>query len=62
MKWDYRVEPFAFDDVGLSQRALNNMGGKGWELVAIVPTVWGKDQAWPAAIYKRPQPKRRKSN
>ena len=39
MKWEYRVEPVALDEVGPSQRVLNAMGGEGWELVTIIPTV-----------------------
>jgi Domain of unknown function (DUF4177) len=61
MKWEYHVEPFAFDEVATTQNALDEMGRDGWELVTIVATVWGKHQTWPAAIYKRPHPPRRKA-
>lgn len=60
MKWEYQVEALAFDEVALYQDALDNMGRDGWELVTVVPTVWGKNQMWPAAIYKRPRSRRRK--
>ena len=60
MKWEYQIEPLAFDEMALYQSALDSMGRVGWELVTIVPGVWGKDQLCPAAIYKRPRPRRRK--
>ena len=59
-KWEYQIEPMAFDEAALYQSALDSKGRDGWELITVIPNVWGKDQMCPAAIYKRRQPRRKK--
>jgi hypothetical protein len=53
MRWEYRIEPFAADDVGLMQDSLNSLGRDGWEVIAIVSNATGKDGTWPVVLYKR---------
>jgi hypothetical protein len=56
--WEYKIETISLDleDTlkGSVVGALNEWGSEGWELVAFVPNAWGKDQTWPALIFKRP--------
>ncbi len=54
MRWEYRVEPISFEDIALASKTLNDWAGKGWEVVAVIPEVGGKDSAQTVAILKRP--------
>jgi hypothetical protein len=58
--WEYKIETLSlgYENIGLGLNGavvtpLNKWGGEGWELVALMPHVWGIDQC-PALIFKRP--------
>jgi uncharacterized protein DUF4177 len=59
MGWEYKIETvaLALEDSrpGSVSGTLNEWGSEGWELAAFVPNAWGKDQTWPALIFKRPK-------
>jgi hypothetical protein len=62
MRWEYRIEPFVADDLGLMQESLNSLGRDGWDVVAVIASGSGKDHAWPIVVCKRALPEAAKPN
>jgi hypothetical protein len=69
MIWEYKIETIslALEESsaafrGVAANTLNEWGNEGWELVAFVPNALGKDQSWPALIFKRPKNWQPRSN
>jgi hypothetical protein len=54
MRWEYHLEPISFVDIPLASKTLNDWAGKGWEVVAVIPEVDGKDLALSVVVLKRP--------
>jgi hypothetical protein len=57
MNWEYSVELISFIDIAVASKALNKWGHAGWEVVAVIPKVGGKDETWTVAILKKPAEK-----
>ena len=57
MEWEYTIQLLGVLDkdegINKAERALNEMGSKGWEIFSVIPEM-GENKSWFFAFAKRP--------